>query len=84
MPENRGKRQSFAQQVGSQGKRFFAYWASQHRLNATKAQDDIGIDFLCLVLAPIEGSRSLEGVGSMLGAQVSGLPVRCGNRTRRA
>ena len=61
---------SFGQQVGSSGEKFFAYWASQHRLLATKAEDDIGIDYLCQVSTPVQGSTSLEAQGSMLGAQV--------------
>lgn len=70
MPEERGKRVSFAQQVGEEGETFFAHWATKHRLTLSKPVRDIGLDYLCQVLAPVDGSRSLEGTGSVLGAQV--------------
>ncbi|WP_263378427.1 hypothetical protein [Granulicella paludicola] len=69
MPEDRGKRVSFAQQVGEEGETFFAHWATKHRLTLSKPVRDIGLDYLCQVLAPVKGSKSLEGTGSVLGAQ---------------
>ncbi|SEG71121.1 protein of unknown function [Bryocella elongata] len=61
---------SKSNQTGNQGEEYFAYWASKHRLAATKAKTDIGVDYLCQVLAPVDQSESWEGTGSMIGAQV--------------
>jgi hypothetical protein len=36
----------------------------------TKAETDIGLDYVCQVLAPVEQSASWEGTGATLGAQV--------------
>lgn len=61
---------SKSNQTGNQGEEYFAYWASKHRLAATKAKTDIGVDYLCQVLAPVDQSESWESSGSMIGAQV--------------
>lgn len=68
--EDPGKRMSEPQQIGKRGEDYFRYWATSHHINATRPDFDMGIDFLCQVLAPVSGSKSLEGVGSMFGAQI--------------
>jgi hypothetical protein len=68
--EDLGKRMSESQRIGKLGEDYFRYWAGTHYINATRPDFDMGIDFLCQVLAPVSGSKSLEGVGSMFGAQI--------------
>jgi hypothetical protein len=68
--EGPGKRMSEFQQIGKLGEDYFQYWAATHHINATKAAFDIKIDFLCQGLAPVPGSKSVEGTGSMFEAQI--------------
>jgi hypothetical protein len=67
---NRGKRLSRSNIIGEKGELLFRGWALDHQLVANKATTDIGIDFFCQVVEPVSGSRSLEGKGPILGAQV--------------
>src|SRR5579863_9861290 len=67
---DRGKRLSRSNVIGKDGELAFARWALRHHLSANKADTDIGLDFFCQVMSEVEGSKSLEGAGSILGAQV--------------
>jgi hypothetical protein len=48
-----GKRMSESQRIGKLGEDYFRYWAGTHHINATRPDFDMGIDFLCQVLAPV-------------------------------
>jgi hypothetical protein len=67
---DRGKRLSRGNVIGKQGELAFAQWALDHQLSANKADTDVGVDFFCQVMAPVANSESIEGAGSILGAQV--------------
>jgi hypothetical protein len=67
---DRGKRLSRGNVIGRQGELDFAKWALDQRLSANKAEVDLGVDFFCQVMVPVEGSLSLEGAGPTLSAQV--------------
>jgi hypothetical protein len=67
---DRGKRLSRGNVIGRQGELAFARWALDHQLSANKADTDVGVDFFCQVMAPVAHSQSIEGAGSILGAQV--------------
>jgi hypothetical protein len=67
---DRGKRLSRSNVIGKQGELAFAQWALDHHLSPNKAESDLGVDFFCQVMAPVPGSKSIEGAGPVLGAQV--------------
>jgi hypothetical protein len=67
---SRGKRLSRSNIIGEDGELLFRRWALKHQLTANKVNQDIGIDFFCQVMAPIPDSKSVEGQGHVLGAQV--------------
>jgi hypothetical protein len=66
----RGKRLSRSNVIGRQGEIAFEAWALDHHLSPNKAGTDLGVDFFCQVMAPLAGSKSIEGAGHVLGAQV--------------
>jgi hypothetical protein len=67
---DRGKRLSRSNVIGKKGEHAFAQWALDHQLSANKADTDVGVDFFCQVMGPVADSESIEGAGSILGAQV--------------
>ena len=67
---NRGKRLSRSNIIGEDGELLFRRWALKHQLTANKVNQDIGIDFFCQLMAPVPESKSVEGQGPVLGAQV--------------
>lgn len=80
LSNDRGKRMSRPQQIGKLGEDVFRLWATENHLSVTKPEFDMGIDFLCQVLAPIAGSKSFEGVGALFGAQIK--TVESGKQSR--
>lgn len=67
---DRGKRLARSNIIGEDGELLFRRWALKHQLTANKANQDIGIDFFCQVMAPVSDSTSVEAKGPVLGAQV--------------
>ena len=67
---DRGKRLSRSNIIGEKGELLFKGWALDHNLTANKVTTDIGIDFFCQVTEPVPGSKSVEGQGPVLAAQV--------------
>lgn len=67
---DRGKRLAQGNVIGRDGELVFERWAFKHELSANKAGIDLGVDYFCQVMAPVAGSKSKEGTGATLGAQV--------------
>ncbi|MGA8025650.1 MAG: hypothetical protein WB992_00790 [Bryobacteraceae bacterium] len=70
MAATRGKRLSRSNLIGKDGELAFARWAFRHQLSANKTETDIGVDFFCQVMSSVPVAGSMEGEGSILGAQV--------------
>lgn len=65
---DRGKRRSTSQRTGEQGESVFAAWAVSHRLTATKASADYGIDYFCQIFSAVGVHE--EATGGVLAVQV--------------
>ena len=56
--------------IGSVGEKAFAYFASRNGVLATKADDDVGLDFLCQVDKDHKAKGSSAMAGSLIGFAV--------------
>ncbi len=67
---DRGKRLSRGNIIGKKGEMAFEQWALDNQLSPNKADTDLGVDYFCQIMRAVSGSKSLEGAGSILAAQV--------------